>query len=216
MSLLQLSSVTSSEQIPMNAKLVCVYASGTDRANCWNAAVLVFRNLKAKQFEDTGYTENMKNQFKGFALTVPLPIGERALVFGDGVRSLLKKSFNQTFDVLGHTASQLSLGYCADLYFFFQETISEEIFETAFLFHHRKSNETAQWHLCWAPPTRPEEATSFVASTAGTRLINSSHWKQAVGDFQPAVLAPRLHIRSWVTVQRPSAPHVVCWSNSGA
>lgn len=64
----------------------------------------MFRNLKAKQFEDTGYKENMKNQFKSFALPVLLPIGERALVFGDGFRSLLKKSLNQTFDVLGHTA----------------------------------------------------------------------------------------------------------------
>lgn len=89
--------------------------------------------------------ERSKVQTKSILSSAPVPLGERALVFGDGFRSLLQKSPPQTFDILQHSThvcrslSGFSLPASSGLLrppiLLFQDTISEEISVAATHFH---------------------------------------------------------------------------------
>ena len=105
--------------------------------------------------------ERSKVQTKSILSSDPVPLGERALVFGDGFRSLLQKSPPQTFDILQHSThvcrslSGFSLPPSSGLLrrpiLLFQDTISEEISVATTHFHLGQWAEAAQWHSCWFP-----------------------------------------------------------------
>ena len=102
--------------------------------------------------------------------TSPLPLGERALVFADAFRTILRHS-NSNFQPLVHATAVCralkghslppTAGLLVRPLLLCQSTISEEISKAAHRFHVGECESASQRHLSWFPaydklPMRPE------------------------------------------------------------
>ena len=98
-----------------------------------------------------------------------VPLGDRAHVFGDAVRTVLRHSPKEPLDLMSHStwvcralkgySLPSTAGFLVRPILLCQPIISDEISQAALSFHHGEWNTSSQWHSAWIPmydASRPE------------------------------------------------------------